>query len=87
MLVKPKDQDLIDKKGRTIYLYQCGELACDEYIGETSRTQGERLKEHLKEPSLIHVHSTQTGHNTTSDNFHIIGREDHGLARTIKESI
>ena len=34
-----------------------------------------------------HVHSTQTGHNTTPDNFNIIGREDHGLARTIKESI
>ena len=25
--------------------------------------------------------------NTTPDNFNIIGREDHGLARTIKESI
>ena len=30
------------------------------------------------------MHSTQTGHST---NFTIIGREDHGLARTIKESI
>ena len=56
---------------------------CDEeYIGETSRTFGERFKEHLKEPLSIHVQSTQTGHN-----FNIIGREDHGLARTIKESI
>ena len=35
----------------------------------------------------IHVHNTQTGHNTTPDNFNIKGREDHGLARTIKEYI
>ena len=39
------------------------------------------------EPSPIHVHSTQTGHNTTTDNFSIIEREDHDLARTMKESI
>ena len=49
---------------------QCRELMCDEEdIGETSRTLGERYKEHLKEPSPSHVHSTQTGHNTTPDNF------------------
>ena len=71
-----------------IYWYQCGELTCnEEYIGETSRTFGEKFKEHLKDPLPIHVHSTQTGHSTTPDNFNIIGREDHGLARTIKESI
>ena len=46
---------------------------------------GERYKEHLKEP--IHAHNLQAGHNTTPDNFDIIGREDHGLARTIKTSI
>ena len=51
-----------------------GDLACDdEYIGETSRTFGERFKEHLKEPALIHQI--------------IIGREGHGIVRTIKESI
>ena len=43
--------------------------------------------EHLKEPSPIHNHSYNTGHTTTQDNFQIIGREDHGIARTIKESI
>ena len=87
LLVKPKDWDPIDKKSGAIYMYQCGELMCDEeHIGETSRTLEERYKEHLKEPSPIHVHSTETAHNTTPDNFNIIGREDHGLARTIKES-
>ena len=31
--------------------------------------------------------ANQSGHRTNPDNFTIIGREDHGLARTIKESI
>ena len=88
LLVKPKDQDHMDKKSGAIYMYQCGELICDDdYIGEISRTLGERYRVHLKEPSPIHVHSTQTGHHTTPDNFNIIGKEDHGLARIIKESV
>ena len=56
-------------------------------MGETSRTLDERYRKHLKEPSPIHAHSLQTGHNSTPDNFNIIGREDQGLARTIKEAI
>ena len=69
-------------------MYQCVELTCDEkYLGEISTTMGERFKEHLKELSPIHAHSTKTGHNTTPENFNIIGRDDHGLARTTKESI
>ena len=89
MLVKPRDKDPpIDGKSGVIYWYQCEELACnEEYIGETSRIFGERYKEHLKEPSPIHAHSTQTGHSTTPENFNIIGRKDHGLVRTNKESI
>ena len=33
------------------------------------------------------MHIQQTGHNPTTNNFNIIGREDQGLARTIKEAI
>ena len=78
----------MENKSRVIYWFQCEDLACDEeYIGETSRTFGERFKEHLKEPTLIHNHSYSTGHTTTQDNFQITEREDHGIARTIKESI
>ena len=70
------------------YWFQCGDQTCDdEYIGETSRTFGERYKEHLKPPSAIHHHSNQTGHTTNQSNFQIIGREGHNLARNIKESI
>ena len=64
------------------------EIDCNEEdIGETSSTLGARYREHLKEPSPIHAHSLQTGHNSTQDSFNIIRREDQALARTKKESI
>ena len=88
LLVSPKDKDPMVNQSGAIYWYQCGDPHCDdEYIGETSRTFGERYKEHLKAPSAIHDHSSQTGHPTSHNNFHIIGREGHNLARNIKESI
>ena len=74
VLVKPKDQSLKEKKSGVIYSYQCGAINCgEEYIGETSRTQGECYREHLKEPSPIHVHSLHTGHQLNPDQFKIIG--------------
>ena len=88
ILMKPKDKDPKDSKSGVIYSYQCPHLDCnEEYIGETSRTIGERRKEHLKQPSPIHGHSQTTGHSIENNNFNIIGREDWGQARTIKESI
>ena len=88
LLVSPKDKDPMVNQSGAIYWYQCGDLGCDdEYIGETSRTFGERYKEHLKAPSAIHHHSSQTGHTTNQNNFQIIGREGQNLARNIKESI
>ena len=88
LLVSPKDKDPVVNQSGSIYWYQCGDLGCDdEYIWEISRTFGERYKEHLKAPSAIHHHSNQTGHTTNQNNFQIIGREGHNLARNIKESI
>ena len=50
LLVSPKDKDPMVSQSDAIYWYQCGDLGCDdEYIGETSRTFGERYKEHLKD--------------------------------------
>ena len=73
ILVSPKDKDPMVNQSGAIYWYQCGDLGCDdEYIGETSRTFGERYKEHLKPPSAIHHHSIQTGHTTNQNNFQII---------------
>ena len=92
MLSSSQQLDFIRSEGELkkywLYWFQCGDLTCDdEYIGETSRTFGERFKEHLKDPSPIHHHSNNTGHPTSQNNFQIIGREDRGLARNIKESI
>ena len=76
LLVAPKDQDPILKKSGVIYRYKCGRIDCDEeYIGESSRTFGERFREHQKAPSPIYDHSNNTGHQVTIDNFNIVGRE------------
>ena len=88
LLVDPKDQDPIQKKIRAIYRYKCDRVDCDEeYIGESSRTFGERFKEHQKAPSPIHIYFNTTGHNVTIDNFSIVGREDPNLSRAIKEAL
>ena len=88
LLDSPKDKDPVVNQSGAIYWYQCEGQSCDdEYIGETSRTFGERYKEHLKPLSAIHHHSNQTCHTTNQNNFQIIGREGHNLARNIKESI
>ena len=53
---------MVNQSG-AFYWYQCGDLGSDEeYIGETSKTYGERYKEYLKAPSAIHHHSSQTAH-------------------------
>ena len=84
----PKDQDAIQKKSGVIYRYQCDRVECDEeYIGESSRTFGDRFKEHLKAPSPIYDHQNITGHNVTLDNFSIVWREDQNLCRWIKEAL
>ena len=78
---------MVNQSG-AIFWYQCGDLSCDdEYIEETSRTFGERYKEHLKGVSPIHHDSTLTGHPTNQNNFQIIEREGHNLTKNIKESI
>ena len=76
LLVSSKDKDPMVSQSDAIYWHQCGDLTCDdEYIGETSRTFGERYKEHLKDPSPIHHHDNQTNHPINHNNFKIIGRE------------
>ena len=90
LLMAPKDKDPITKKRSIICRYKYDKVECDdEYIGESSRTFGERFKEHLKAPSPIynHNHFNITGHSITIDNFSIVGREDQNLIRPIKEAI
>ena len=81
----PKTKIQSKKQSGVIYRYLCDRVDCgEEYIGESSRTFGERFKEHLKQPSPIYDHSNITGHNVTINNFNIVGREDLNLMRTIK---
>ena len=88
LLMASKDKDLITKKSVIIYRYKYNRVVCGyEYTGESSRTFGERFKEHLVVPSLIFDHFHITGHSTTIDNLCIMGREDQNLIRTIKEAI
>ena len=48
LLVTLKDRDTILQKSGIIYRYKCGQVDCEEYVGETGRTFAERCKEHLK---------------------------------------
>ena len=80
----PKDKDEMKKQSNIIYWYRCGRTECDdEYIVESARTFEERFREHLKAPSPIYEHDNITGHKTSVENFKIIGRESHGISRTI----
>ena len=57
LLVKPKNQDPIDKKSGVIYLYMCVEHACNEkYIGETSRAWGKGSRSIWRNP-LLSMHT------------------------------
>ena len=88
LLMFSKDKDEMRKQSNIIYWYRCGRTECDdEYIGESARTFEERFKEHLKAPSPIYEHDNTTGHKTSVENFKIIGREGHGISRTIQEAI
>ena len=65
LLMTPKDKDHISKKSGIIYRFKCNMVECDdEYIRESSRTFGQRFKEHLKAPSQIYDHYNITGHET-----------------------
>ena len=88
LLMVPKDKDPMLKQSGVIYRYHCDRVDCDEeYIGESSRTFGERFKEYLKPPSLIYDHSNISGHNVSINNFKIVGRKDLNQMRAIKEAI
>ena len=88
LLVAPKDKDPILRKSGVIYRYKCDRVECDEeYIGEWSRTFGERFKEHQKATSPICDHHNITGHNISIDSLCIVVREDQNLIRTIKEAL
>ena len=77
LLMVAKDKEPITTKSGIIYRYNCDRMKCDEeYIEKSSRTFGERIKEHLKAPSSIHDHYNITGHTTRIESVSMVGRED-----------
>ena len=87
-LVNPKDKDHKSKQTGVIYQYQWPHVQCSSsYIGESGRSLGERVKEHLKAPSPIHLHSITTGHPMDPNQFNIIHKEVQNQSRTIKEAM
>ena len=88
LLVASKDQGSMQNRSGVIYRYKYDRVECDdEYIGESSRTFGERFQEHLKALSPIFDHYNTAGHKVTLKNFCIMGREEQNFMRTIKEAL
>ena len=86
LLMTPKDKDHITMKSGIIYRFKCQRVdSDDEYIGESSRSFGERFREHQKAPSPMYDNHNITGHDTTIPNFSIVGREDQNLIRAIRK--
>ena len=83
-------KDKYPKNNQTgiIYHYKCPQIHWpSSYIGESGRSLGERVKEHLKAPSPIHLHSTTTGHPMDPEQFSIVHKEVNNHSRTIKEAM
>ena len=84
----PKTRKLNFRKSGVIYKYKCSQISClEEYIGETGRALGDRLKEHLRVPSPIHQWTCSTGHPISSECFSIVHREAQGTIRNIKDAM
>ena len=87
-LANPKDKDPKANQTGVIYQYQCPYINCSSsYIGESGRSLGERVKEHLKAPSPIHLHSATSGHPLEPNQFNIVHKEVNSQSRTIKEAM
>ena len=87
-LGNPKDKDPKTNQTGIIYQYQCPHINCtSSYIGESGRSLGERVKEHFKAPSPIHLHSTTMGHPMDPNQFNIVHKEVNSQSRTIKEAM
>ena len=90
LLVHPKDPTPLEKKCGVVY-----EISCDNcpanYIGETARSLGTRVKEHLNTKkdnlSAVGEHCRDTGHSVSWDNISVLCREDSTQKRKIREAI
>ena len=87
-LGNPKDKGPKANQTGIIYHYQCPHINCpSSYIGESGRTLGDRIKEHFKAPSPIHLHSSTTGHPMDPNQFSIVHKEVNSHPMTFKEAM
>ena len=89
MLMHPKDLVEESLKQNVIYSWQCHKDGCEvSYIGETSRTLGECVKEHTsKDTSAIKLHSEATGHpSPNAEQFKIIAQDPSQVSREAQEA-
>ena len=85
---QPQGQRPPNSQTGIIYHFKCPQINCPSvYIGESGRSLGERVKEHLKAPSPIHLHSTTTGHPMNPEQFSIVHKEVNNHSRTIMEAM
>ena len=83
-----KDKDHISKKSGIIYRFKCNRVECDDkYIGNHQEHLERGSKNTSRAPSPIYGHYNITGHETSIENFSIVGREGQNLIRAIKEAI
>ena len=90
LLIHPKDKVPTSQKKDIVYHWECQTDGCSSsYIGETSRSQGERVIEHTKSStSAILKHCTDFHHPLPSiENFSIIDKDSSQITREAKEAI
>ena len=90
LLMHPKDKVPTSQKKDIVYHWECQADSCSSsYIGETSRSLGERVKEHSKSStSAILKHCTNFHHPLPSiKNFSIIDKDSSQITREAKEAI
>ena len=91
MLMHPKDKVDPSHKKDIVYQWSCTNPGCkSSYIGETSRSLCECVKEHSKEGSnsAIYQHCYTKGHPFPNiDQFKVIDQEKSQIACETKEAI
>ena len=91
MLIHPKDKVDPSLKKDIVYQWSCTKANCkSSYIGETSRSFCEGVKEHSKEGSnsTIYLHCSTKDHPLPNiDQFKVIDQEKSQIACEAKEAI
>ena len=73
LLMFPKDKNTITQMSEAIYRFKCTKADSEQdYNGESGRTFGDRLKEHLMALFPIYEHSHSSRQCNNVDSFSIV---------------